>query len=803
MRYMVICALILTVGGRNLKNAEFNGLPEEKLLDALCQSFRKQNSSSCGNGNRCDLWSEKFPIQELKSQESLLNSIQIRCIESNMISFYLEATDDFAYFLEVSNNNFKTYSNVTTCSYYSLDDLSEDTFYDIRLWGVSFSKKQILRSDDLAVKTTSKSLVPTPVTHIFLQNLILKENTYDAVIKWSPNEDYSCEYNLVWIKEESIYEERISVVSGLHEATLTDLALGENYTVQIMAKSESSPFESLKKSLNFRTPSCLETFHTLEKCRPDPPQNLVINESIIDLSQQTYNVHLMWSKPDLIPNYYIAHFINIDPENHNKTEIFLNITGDKTNSVFEHVKLGSLYHISFMACSSAGCSQKVAEERHKTDINITTVPSEQQWGILVLIIAPLIATLIATVTVNYYRHKQKRRDERERYFKGLDEEKLPESGENIEINLIKPDIFDQWELGPLKLSFQGVIGEGAFGIVRRAFLDLKEDNKTQVAVKMLKESPTSEEIRQFTQEINIMKSVRQHPYIVSLIGCVTEGRAEGPLLVVEYCSRGDLQTYLRTAWDKFTNMQQQFAYIDESSNSSNYFANKTYDFHNMSFENDFIIQPKHLLSIARQVALGMEHLAKTRVVHRDLAARNVLVCENHTVKVSDFGLSRDVYQDNVYCKNGGGKLPVRWMALESLTHQRYTTYSDVWSFGVLLWEIVTLGGTPYVGVHSSELLDFLKSGNRLARPANCSPDLYAVMLNCWKECPKNRPTFTELSKSLEGLLENVAQYLQIENVEQTLNHEIKKVIPGRITQKSCSTKRYVTPVNTLVRGISN
>ncbi|XP_044263807.1 tyrosine-protein kinase receptor torso-like [Tribolium madens] len=802
MRFMVFCVLILTVHGWNFKNAEFNELPEEKLLDALCRSFHKENgqqSSACdNNGSRCDWQGKEYRKQELKMEESL-SSLQIRCIECNKISFYLKSIDDFAYFLEFSNKNIKNFSSVTTCNYYTLDNLSEDTFYDIRLWAVSFLKKQIIHSDELTIKTPSRNLIPSPVTHISLQKLILKEDTYDALIKWSPNEDYSCEYNLVWLKEESVYEETINVVSGKHETTLTDLNFGINYTIEIMAKSETSLQESVKKSLTFLTPSCLETFHTLDKCSPEAPQNLVINESIIDLSQETYNVHLIWSKPDLIPDYYIAHFINIDPKNHNKTEHFLNITGDKTNAIFEHMKLAPLYHISLMACSSAGCSQKVAEERHKTDTNITTVTSEQHWGILVLIVAPLIATLIVTVTVNYYRHKQKRRDERERYFKGLDEEKFPESRDNIEIDMIKPDICDQWELDPLKLSFQSVIGEGAFGIVRRAFVEMKDGNKTQVAVKMLKESPTSEEIRQFTQEINIMKSVRQHPYIVSLIGCVTKGRIEGPLLVVEYCSRGDLQTYLRTAWDKFINMQQQFAYIDESSNSSNYFANKIYDFQNMNFEDDFVIQPKHLLSIARQVALGMEHLAKTRVVHRDLAARNVLVCENHTVKVSDFGLSRDVYQDNVYCKNGGGKLPVRWMALESLTHQRYTTYSDVWSFGILLWEIVTLGGTPYVGVHSSELLDFLKSGNRLARPSNCSPDLYAVMLSCWRESPKNRPTFTELCRSLEGLLENVSQYLKIENVDQTY----KKAVPIKINQKTCSTERYVTPVNTLIRGISN
>ncbi|KAM9762108.1 tyrosine-protein kinase receptor Tie-1 isoform 3-T3 [Menidia menidia] len=286
----------------------------------------------------------------------------------------------------------------------------------------------------------------------------------------------------------------------------------------------------------------------------------------------------------------------------------------------------------------------------------------------------------------------------------------------------------EWE----DIKFEDIIGEGNFGQVIKAMIK-KDGNKMSAAIKMLKEFASENDHRDFAGELEVLCKLGQHPNIINLIGaCENRGYL---YIAIEYAPYGNLLDFLR----KSRVLETDPAFAKEHGTAST-------------------LTSQQLLQFAVDVATGMHYLSDKQFIHRDLAARNVLVGDNLVAKIADFGLSRG---EEVYVKKTMGRLPVRWMAIESLNYSVYTTKSDVWSFGVLLWEIVSLGGTPYCGMTCAELYEKLPQGYRMEKPKNCDDEVYELMRQCWRDRPYERPPFSQISVQLSRMQEARKAYVNM------------------------------------------
>ncbi|XP_041862493.1 tyrosine-protein kinase receptor Tie-1 isoform X2 [Melanotaenia boesemani] len=286
----------------------------------------------------------------------------------------------------------------------------------------------------------------------------------------------------------------------------------------------------------------------------------------------------------------------------------------------------------------------------------------------------------------------------------------------------------EWE----DIKFEDVIGEGNFGQVIKAMIK-KDGSKMSAAIKMLKEFASENDHRDFAGELEVLCKLGHHPNIINLIGaCENRGYL---YIAIEYAPFGNLLDFLR----KSRVLETDPAFAKEHGTAST-------------------LTSQQLLQFAVDVATGMHYLSDKQFIHRDLAARNVLVGDNLVAKIADFGLSRG---EEVYVKKTMGRLPVRWMAIESLNYSVYTTKSDVWSFGVLLWEIVSLGGTPYCGMTCAELYEKLPQGYRMEKPKNCDDEVYELMKQCWRDRPYERPPFSQISVQLSRMQEARKAYVNM------------------------------------------
>ncbi|XP_028287200.1 NT-3 growth factor receptor-like isoform X2 [Parambassis ranga] len=302
-------------------------------------------------------------------------------------------------------------------------------------------------------------------------------------------------------------------------------------------------------------------------------------------------------------------------------------------------------------------------------------------------------------------------------------------------NCNKPTTFVQ-HIKRRDIILKRELGEGAFGKVFLAECYNLSPTKDRmlVAVKTLKD-PTLAARKDFQREAELLTNL-QHEHIVKFYGVCVDG---DPLIMVfEYMKHGDLNKFLRA------HGPDAMILVD-----------------GQPLQTNGELGLSQMLHIASQIAAGMIYLASQHFVHRDLATRNCLVGNGLLVKIGDFGMSRDIYSTDYYRVGGHTMLPIRWMPPESIMYRKFTTESDVWSFGVILWEIFTYGKQPWFQLANNEVIECITQGRVLERPRLCPKEVYDMMLGCWQREPQQRLNIKDIQKMLYTLMKAAPVYLDI------------------------------------------
>ncbi|GAA6107899.1 ephrin type-B receptor 2b isoform X1 [Tachysurus ichikawai] len=446
---------------------------------------------------------------------------------------------------------------------------------------------------------------------------------------------------------------------------------------------------------------------------------------IHQVSRTVDSITLSWSQPDQ-PNGVILEY-ELQYYEKDQTEHNSSIVRSQTNTaIIRGLKPGGIYVFQVRARTVAGFGrysgkmyfQTMTEEEYNTSIQekLPLIIGSAAAG-LVFLIALVVIIIVCNRRRGFERADSEYTDKLQHYTSGhmspgmkiyIDpftyedpNEAVREFAKEIDISCVK---------------IEQVIGAGEFGEVCSGNLKLPGKREMFVAIKTLKSGYTEKQRRDFLSEASIMGQF-DHPNVIHLEGVVT--KSSPVMIITEFMENGSLDSFLRQNDGQFTVIQ--------------------------------------LVGMLRGIASGMKYLADMNYVHRDLAARNILVNSNLVCKVSDFGLSRfleDDTSDPTYTSALGGKIPIRWTAPEAIQYRKFTSASDVWSYGIVMWEVMSYGERPYWDMTNQDVINAIEQDYRLPPPMDCPSALHQLMLDCWQKDRNNRPKFSQIVNNLDKMIRN-------------------------------------------------
>ncbi|XP_026697801.1 ephrin type-A receptor 3 isoform X1 [Athene cunicularia] len=508
--------------------------------------------------------------------------------------------------------------------------------------------------------------------------------------------------------------------AGLTNTTVTvvDLLAHTNYTFEIDAVNGVSDLSTLSRQ--FAAVSI-----TTNQAAPSPI-------TVIRKDRTSRNsVSLSWQEPEhpngIILDYEVKYY-----EKQEQETSYTILRAKGTNVTISGLKPDTTYVFQIRARTAAGYGTNSRKFEFETSPDSFSISSENSQVVMIAIsaaVAIILLTVVVYVLIGRFCGYKKSKH-------GTDEKRLHFGNGHLKLpglrTYVDPHTYEDpnqavhefaKELDASNISIDKVVGAGEFGEVCSGRLKLPSKKEISVAIKTLKVGYTEKQRRDFLGEASIMGQF-DHPNIIRLEGVVTKSKPV--MIVTEYMENGSLDSFLRKHDAQFTVIQ--------------------------------------LVGMLRGIASGMKYLSDMGYVHRDLAARNILINSNLVCKVSDFGLSRVLEDDpEAAYTTRGGKIPIRWTSPEAIAYRKFTSASDAWSYGIVLWEVMSYGERPYWEMSNQDVIKAVDEGYRLPPPMDCPAALYQLMLDCWQKDRNNRPKFEQIVSILDKLIRNPSSLKIITN----------------------------------------